>query len=246
MLRVLIVDDDEIACDITLQALSKFEDVNVVKIVKSGEEAISFLNEQEVDLAFLDIEMKEMDGFHLASKIHDMFPRVMYVFLTGHVQYALDGYDYQPLSFLTKPISISRLGNIIQMATEKKEPGSKIGQKVRQVGIHVAGKLELLRTDDVAYMETKGRKVCIVCRNTRTIETTESMKKLEMIFEDYDFFRIHQSFLVNLNLVESIVPGMFKRTYQIRLRGFNEMLPLSRDKKNMLEELLEERGIEVI
>ena len=245
MLRVLIVDDDTLACDITESALSEFDNVEIVGRAGSGKETLEFLKSHQVDLAFLDIEMENMDGFILAGKIHDEFPEVMYVFLTGHVQFALEGYDYQPLSFLTKPISISRLGNIIQQAISKKSE-TNAGQKVRQVGIHVDGKLELVRTDDVAYMETKGRKVHIICRDLRQLETTESMKKLELIFEEYDFFRIHQSVLINLNLVESIRPDMFKRTYQVGLHGIKEMLPLSRDKKAKLESLLKERGIEII
>jgi DNA-binding LytR/AlgR family response regulator len=246
MLTTLIVDDDPISLDITTSALQQFPQVEIAGTAVSGEEAIAFLKEKEVDLAFLDIEMDEMNGFELANRIHKAFPRVMYVFLTGHVRFALEGYDYQPLSFLTKPISISRMENVLAMAAEKKESSSTVGKKVHQLGIHVNGQLEMIRTDDVAYMETKGRKVHIVCRDHRELETTESMKKLAMIFEEYGFFRSHQSVLVNLELVESIRPDMFKRTYQLTLKDIEEKLPLSRDKKNELQALLQERGMQIL
>lgn len=246
MLSVLVIDDDQITKEITIQALERFEDVKVVGAVDSGEEALHFLRETIVDLAFLDIEMDEMNGFEVAKKIRSLFPQVMYVFLTGHVEYALSGYDYQPLSFITKPISITRLESVLEIARQKKGDSSEIGQKVKQIGIHVDGKLEIIRTDDVAYMENIGRKVHIVCRNHREMDTNESLKKLSLIFEEYGFFRSHQSVIVNLELIESIKPDMFKRTYQIKLKGIQELLPLSRDKKAELQQLLKERGIQVL
>ena len=217
MLSVLIADDDKTARDITASALRQFSDVTVAGAVASGEEALVFLRRTQVDLVLLDIEMPNIDGFEAADRIHREFPRIMYVFLTGHVEYALSGYDYQPLSFLVKPISISRLEHVLQMAQQKKENDSSIGQKVRQIGIHVNGQMEIIRTDDVAYMENCGRKVHIVCRDHREMDTTETLKKLALIFEEYGFFRCHQSVIVNLDLVEAIRPDMFKRTFQIQL-----------------------------
>lgn len=246
MLKILIVDDDPIACDITISALQRFEQVQVEGTASSGADAIKFLQKTEVDLVFLDIEMDEMDGFEAANRIHREFPQVMYVFLTGHVKFALEGYDYQPLSFLMKPISISRLEYVIGMAEQKKGDNQSSGKKVRQVGIHVNGQFEIIRTDDVAYMETRGRKVYIVCRDHRELETTENLKKLALIFEEYGFYRCHQSVVINLELVEAIRPDMFKRTYQVQLAGIREKLPLSRDKRKELQALLEERGMQIL
>ncbi len=245
MLRILIVDDDRISRDITISALSKF-DVEVVGTASSGNEALEFLRHTKVDLAFLDIEMEEMDGFETANRIYREFPEVMYVFLTGHVEYALSGYDYQPLSFLSKPISISRLERVLALAEQKKDASQAAGQRVRQVGIHVNGQLEIVRTDEVAYMENVGRRVHVVCRDHREFDTSESLKKLALIFEEYGFFRCHQSVVVNLDLVESIQPDMFKRTYRLKLKGIPETLPLSRDRKNELQELLNERGLQIL
>lgn len=246
MLTVLLVDDDVIAREIMISALQQFTQVKVVGAVASGKEAVAFLEKTAVDLIFLDIEMDEMNGFETANLVRSRFPQVMYVFLTGHIKFALDGYDYQPLSFLTKPVSISRLEHILEMAGQKKDGSDSYGQHVRQIGVHVNGRMEIIRTDDVAYMETRGRKVHIFCRDKRELITTENLKKLALIFEEYGFYRCHQSVLVNLELIEALRPDMFKRTYQLKLRGVEETLPLSRDRKNELQDLLKERGIQVL
>jgi DNA-binding LytR/AlgR family response regulator len=245
MLHVLIVDDDAISREITASALQQF-DVTIVGTAASGNEAVDFLRHSKVDLVFLDIEMDEMDGFETANCIYREFPEVMYVFLTGHVEYALSGYDYQPLSFLSKPISISRLEHVLEMAERKKASADSMGQHVRQVGIHVNGQLEILRTDEVAYMENSGRRVHVVCRDQREFYTSESLKKLALIFEEYGFFRSHQSVVVNVELIEAIQPDMFKRTFQLKLKGIPNTLPLSRDRKAKLENLLCERGLQVL
>ncbi len=119
MLNLLLVDDDSGSRKIIEQALELFPEVSVVGSVESGMEAISFIRKNPVDLVFLDIEMEEMNGFEVAAYLHSHYPNIQYVFVTGHSDFALEGYNYQPLSFLVKPISVSRLEQVLNLAAEK-------------------------------------------------------------------------------------------------------------------------------
>lgn len=246
MLKILLVDDDKNSMNITKQALELFTDISVIGTASSGMEAISFVKENSVDLVLLDIEMDEMNGFEVASYLHKHYPNIQYVFVTGHTDFALDSYDYQPLSFLIKPISISRLERVLELAKEKCQPQSDREPPKKQIGIHVDSRLEIVNIDDVAYLETSGRKVKVVCKYGKILETTETLKKLYQIFEDYGFYRSHQSFVVQIALIESVSSDMFHRSYLIKLKGIKEEIPLSRDNYSDLRALLDERGIKII
>jgi DNA-binding LytR/AlgR family response regulator len=246
MLKILIVDDDANSMRITRQALELLGNNEIVGEVGSGINAMEFIKENAVDLVLLDIEMQDMSGFDVASCLHKNYPKVQYVFLTGHTDFAVDGYTYQPLSFLVKPISISRLEQILELAEEKCNAIPETAGQHKQIGLHVDARLEIVDVADVIYLETVGRKVRVVCKNGRTLDSSETMKKLFSVFEDYGFYRCHQSFAVQLDQIESISSDMFHRSYTIKLRDLDKEIPLSRDKSAPLRTILEQRGIHMI
>ena len=238
------MDDDTRSTSVLAQALALFPDVDIVGRVSCGMEALLFVRDNPTDLVFLDIEMDEMNGFEVAEHLHSHYPRIQYVFVTGHTDFAVDGYAYQPLSFLVKPISISRLERVLELAREKTSARSETGAGGKQIGLHVDARLEIVDVSDVAYLETVGRKARVICRDGRTLETSESLKTLCRVFEDYGFYRCHQSFVVQLALIESIKPDMFHHSYLIRLRDSQKDIPLSRDRYAGLRSILDQRGIQ--
>ena len=145
-----------------------------------------------------------------------------------------------------KPISVSRLERILELAREKCSSVPENAAQQRQIGLHVDSGLEIVDIADVVYLETVGRKVRVVCKNGRTLDFSETLKKLYGIFEDYGFFRCHQSFAVQLDRIESIRSDMFHRSYIIKLRDLDKEIPLSRDNAAALRALLEQRGIHMI
>ncbi len=246
MLNLLLVDDDSGSRKIIEQALELFPEVSVVGSVESGMEAISFIRKNPVDLVFLDIEMEEMNGFEVAAYLHSHYPNIQYVFVTGHSDFALEGYNYQPLSFLVKPISVSRLEQVLNLAAEKAQKKPLQSPSQKQIGLHVESRLEFVTIGTVAYLETVGRKVRVVCTDGRVLETTETLKKLYQVFEEYGFYRSHQSFVVQLALIESISSDMFHRSYLMKLKGIAEEIPLSRDNYSALRAVLEQQGIKIL
>ena len=91
MLKILLVDDDADAMKITRRALELFDRATVVGEASSGIAAMEFVKSNAVDLVLLDIEMQDMSGFEVASYLHKNFPKIQYVFITGHTDFAVDG-----------------------------------------------------------------------------------------------------------------------------------------------------------
>lgn len=239
-LRVLIVDDEQVCIDALKFNLKSYDYVNVVSELTNSADVISFLQKNKVDLIFLDVQMPGISGFDLAEHIKRMYQGISIIFVTGHVEFALEGYDYNPADFLVKPINVLRLDKALSAVNALKHGTNKQNSKI---GVQVDGGFKIINVDDIDYIEKRGRKICIVCRGNNIYYSREPLQKLEMIFEDYNFFRTHQSFLVPLNKIRGIHIDEYRRSYNINIENVSELLPMSRDKYSELKEILIKKGI---
>ena len=228
-LHILLVDDEPHARSHLAALLEDFLNVTVAGSVSGGAEAISFLRRTAVDLIFLDIEMGDVSGFDLARHIQSVYPKVMLVFLTGHVDFALNGYEFQPLDFLIKPVNPLRLERVILQAEEQLGKRTPKTPAVR-VGLQVNGGLEIIQVDSILYIEKQGRKVYLVPAKGSRYQSYDTMQKLQGIFELYGFFRCHQSFLVRLDAIQGVYLDETRKCHKILLFGTEEQIPLSRGK----------------
>src|SRR5215469_10456446 len=117
-IRTLLVDDQS-TCLTVLQDLLRFEaDIEVIGTAASGAEAIESINQLAPDLVFLDVQMPEMDGFEVVSRIK--LPRVpIIIFITGHDDYALKAFEAHALDYLTKPCQVARLRSAVERARQQ-------------------------------------------------------------------------------------------------------------------------------
>ena len=243
-IKVLLVDDDPIALEENAKIFSSFPNVEVVGAVDTGLAMNQFLQTHAVDLVTLDIEMKQESGFSLAEYLHRAFPDVLYLFLTGYVDFALKGYQYQPVTFLTKPISFVQVEQALRIVSERLDARDNTMRKKHQViGIHTKSGMEIVNVDEVLYIEKKGRRCELVCRDGRRVSTAETIQQLDKEFSEYGFFQSHQSFLVQLDEVCSVTQGKFANGYVLKLRSCQEEIPLSRKRYPVLQELLSRTGL---
>ncbi len=123
----------------------------------------------------------------------------------------------------------------------------KTSEKVNteiKIGIHVEGGFEIITVNDILYIEKRGRKVCIICKDGLVFNSSDSVQKLESIFQNYGFFRSHQSFIIPTNKIKRISSDKFSRVYGVKLEDVEENIPLSREKYNELKELLKNEEME--
>ena len=242
-LNILLVDDEKISLDILKLSLEVFSFVNIVGEASNGADVIKFLQRNKIDLVLLDIEMEDISGFELARHIQSNYSNLMIIFITGHVDLALNGYEYQPIDFLVKPVNLLRLEQALTRVrdliyNDKSKKGT-------QIGIHTEGGLEIINVNDILYLEKIERKVFIFSKTGEKFKLTDSLQKLETIFSEYNFFRTHQSFLIPIDKIKSIHADEFKRSYTIQLKNVKEIIPLSRDKHNELKQVLIKMGIKI-
>ena len=244
VLQVLLVDDDPSSREELKQHLAAIPDVSVVGEAGDTNAAILQLRSQPVDLVFLDIELGRDSGFRLAQHIHTAFPTCLVVFLTGHVDFALEGYEYGPVDFLIKPVNLIRLEQAILRVRERLDlyPKEDADEDL-SIGIQSGHQLEIVDIRKILYLEKRGWKVQLVLEDGSSLATRDSLQSLEPDFLRRGFFRCHQSFLIPVRRIRSVQMDQSKNTYSIRLEGIDTPIPLSRDKVAPLRQLLSERGM---
>lgn len=234
--KTLLVDDEQHCIESLKSHLKSYEFINVVGEVNSAEDALVYLQHHSVELLFLDIEMRGMDGLALAKKVESAYPELLIIFVTGHVGFALDGYEAHPVDFLTKPINPMRLERAMgKVKNRKKEVTIK---KDAKIGLNVAGGIQMILVSDVLYIEKKGRKIYVCCSDGEKYDTRETMKRLEEMLTPFGFYRSHQSFLVPLHRIKAIHPDSFSRSHTIMLKGSDNPVPLSRNNYNELKGIM--------
>ena len=113
MIRTVLLDDDALSRKAAKSALDAHDDVKIIKEFSESASFFAFLQEESVDLLFLDIELDHETGFEIAGRMKAEYPDVMIVFLTGYSTYAIDGYDFSPVNFLVKPINAQKLSQTL-------------------------------------------------------------------------------------------------------------------------------------
>lgn len=183
-----------------------------------------------IDLIFLDIQMKMVDGLHTAERIRKLDGDVGIIFLTTLTQYGLEGYKYQAVSYIIKPIHYvrlkSELDKFIARRNREKTPSICISNDTGKYKV-------LLHT--LRYVETFNRNLMIHAEQENII-CYKSMKEIAQELGDHGFARCHSSYLVNLAYVKGV------RKLEITLIT-GETLPISQPKrKGFMEQLTEYWG----
>ena len=117
--KILLVDDQPVAAQDSIAALEHFAKPSQILFAGDAKAARQILDTEPVRLAFLDIEMPGGDGFSLAAYMEERHPGLPYVFLTGHADFALESYEYEPVDFLTKPVDIRRMERTFEKVRKK-------------------------------------------------------------------------------------------------------------------------------
>ena len=237
LIKTLIVDNDKNCINILKKELQSFPFIKIEGEFNNPQDVTGFLQNNDIDLLFLDIEMGQIHGIELARHIKSIYPNILVIFVTGHTEFALEGYEVYPVDFLIKPINTPRLERALNKVKEIKS--SRLIKNNYKIGINVDSGIKMVNISDILYIEKQGRKVSIICKNNEIIYSKESMKNLEVLFSSFDFYRPHQSFLVPIKQIKSIYPDKYTRSYVIQLFDSKTNIPVSRNKYPLLKEVLE-------
>ncbi len=203
MIRCLIVDDEPLALDILENYIQRVPNLHLVKRCKHALEAYDFLQRDSVDLIFLDIHMPELTGIDF---IKSLSSRPLVIFTTAYSNYAMDGFNLDVLDYLLKPIAFDRFLKAVDKASRILAPeptGETPDTSEEFLFVKADGKMVKVRFDEVLFVEGMKDYVKIQMTDQRLI-VHQTMKNMERALPADRFLRIHKSFLVAVDKIESL------------------------------------------
>ena len=214
-LNCIAIDDEPLALDIIKDYCSKVVFLNLLKTFDNAIESIEFIRSNKVDLIFLDIQMEELTGIQLLNALKH---RPLVIFTTAYEHYAIQGFELDVIDYMLKPISFERFIKGVNKVCEKMQLDSsqnknetlKTSQPEAQFFfVKTETRMEKIENQDVLYVEGMGDYWRIVTKNRR-IMTLMNAKKLEEVLHEPQFCRVHKSFFVALDKIESIERNRIK------------------------------------
>lgn len=198
-MRIAVCDDEELFRIEFKNVLDKAL-VNVdydIDTFSGGSSLYEAFLKEPFDLVFLDIEMPGIDGITLAKRLRAISENVHIVFLTSHIEYALEGYEVNALRYLVKPVDMNKLGEVLKYVQDKKNNS-------RQIMIREEGEDIVIDISDIIYMESMDKNVRIVT-SKREYVTRYNISDYEEELKNSGFLRIHRGYLISLSKVKKIV-----------------------------------------
>jgi len=239
-IHVLIVDDDAVAREAARECTGFFVENDNVHTAGNSVEMMRILTTIPIDLAFLDMEMPDIDGFSVADYLMRMQPKTQYVFLTGHTELGAKSYEYEPLDFLCKPVNIMRM----QKTFERFDRTRMKPVTHEKIAVETTDGFEMIDPYEIRFISRDNRKAVIHCSGKNYVSTM-ALGDLEIMFGDYRLIRCHQSFLLSLDHMKNVQKTSFGRSYYAVV-DTGEQVPVSRAKFPELKELLEKAGAKFV
>ena len=219
-LKCIAVDDEPLALDIIEDYVSKVPFLELVKRTENAIEALQLVQAGGIDLVFLDIQMPDLTGIQFLKIANN---KASYILTTAYSQYALESYDLNVSDYLLKPIAFDRFYKAVEKVynQHKKEAEQQVNvapapipviapqvvsavQPVQDfIFVKTEHKIQRIELNDMIYIEGLKDYISIFTRNERVI-TLQNMKKMEEALPPSQFIRVHKSYIIALDKIESI------------------------------------------
>ncbi len=227
----VIVDDEPIAREIIAAFIEKTPSLKLIKVCNNAIEAINFIENNQVDLFFLDINMPEINGLSLAKIIGN---KSKIIFTTAYRDYAVDGFNLNVIDYLLKPIAFERFFEAIEKVNSTFKPSETEKNNTTSknfIFVRSERKMVKINFDEILYIESLGDYLKVFLQD-QTVITRETMNNINNKLPLNKFIRIHRSYIVSLIEISSYT------NEHIELK--NKALPISRSyKESVLQKLAE-------
>lgn len=256
-MRVLVVDDEQLAREELCFLLGEAGDLEVVGQAGDGIAAVGLAEDLAPDVVLLDVQMPGLNGFEVARQVLNRKLGPQIIFVTAFDQYAIDAFAVNAVDYLLKPVDPVRLEQALDRARRRIEAGrgaagtltnedvERIVQRLAdrqprrdRLAVKVGERLVLIAADEIIYASLVDDDVTIVATHLSGTSSYRTLDELQAQLDPNTFWRVHRSHLVNINKVKEIVPW-FSRNYILRMKDTRSTeIPVSRSQTKRLRDYL--------
>jgi two-component system LytT family response regulator len=205
----IIVDDEFQAVKLIADYVQKTIGLNLMLKTTSALEALSYLNENKVDLVFMDVQMPELSGIELMNILKNTGTKV--ILTTAYTTYAIDGYENDILDYLLKPVTLQRFLIAVdkartRMSSEKALAGQHRSVPLQHIFVKTEYRLQKVTLSSIKYIEGLGDYITLHTTAGKIL-SLERLKNMEEILPAGTFLRIHKSYIVNIEQIDYLEKG---------------------------------------
>lgn len=253
-MKALIIDDEELARKRVLNLLDEVPEIEVLGECTNGKTAIEKIDKHKPNLIFLDINMKDMNGFEVLQRIN-ISPKPIVIFVTAYDNYASRAFDVDAFDFLLKPFKDQRFFRTINkvLKISRTEADTNFEKRIRdlftiyseeakasnpaaKIPIKQGNKTALLDPSSIIYIIASGYYAEIYTTHSRKFVLRESLNNLEEMLDSQTFLRIHRSTIINIEHIKEIVHSEFSEL-DVKMSD-DKLLHISKsNKKQFLEKI---------
>ena len=249
-IRTIVVDDEPLARERLLKLLRAEPDIDLVGEAKNGREAVALIREAKPALAFLDVQMPELDGFGALAELAEN-ERPAVIFVTAYDKFALKAFEVHAIDYLLKPFDKERFQTALRRALEHlahKQPAqiheqlSALLQELRppaptqsdRIAVKGDGRVIFVKLGDIDWVEAADNYISLhTGKDSHMLR--ETMTNIEQRLPKEKFIRISRSTIVNADRIKELQP-LFHGEYAVILRDGTK-LTLSRGHRDKLQQL---------
>lgn len=249
-IRVLIADDEDGMRMILRKLIAKAEGFVLCGEATNGKQMLELMETYKPHVCFLDVEMPEMTGLECAKAIQDMNPRTIMVFATAHDDYMAQAFEVYAFDYMVKPFKVERvmktLERIRQVLQVRELTANEAVEHIHRLATQsaAAGRLMLhhkegvnfINQADILLVQRENRSTVLYATGNRRFETSEALGDVEERLDSKIFFRCHKSYIINLNVIDSITP-YGRWTYVVHLSGTDQDALITHEKYEELEKM---------
>jgi two-component system LytT family response regulator/two-component system response regulator LytT len=257
-LSTIVVDDEKLACDELAYLLKEFPEVDVIATGSNGIQAVEMIRAMEPDLVFLDVNMPGLDGMGVVRQLRVLAAELPhFIFVTAYDQYAVEAFRLEALDYLLKPVdkvrlaeSVDRARRSVQEKQERQErkltepsgaaaasaPAPQSAPR-NKLAVRCNNRHFIVDANEVIYATIDNDLITLVTTNLEGHSNYRTIEDLQAALDRDQFWRVHRSYLVNINRIKEVVPW-FKSSYQLRMDDKKHTeVPVSRVQTRRLREL---------
>jgi len=246
-LATIVVDDEQLARDELTYLLKDFPEIEVIATGSNGLEALGLIEKLEPEVVFMDVHMPGLDGLGVARRLREKgIVAPHFIFVTAYDQYAVEAFRLEAMDYLLKPLDRGRLAETIDRARravlDKKssEPAAAPAPAPTprtKLMVKASNRNFIVDASEVIYATIDSGLITLVTTSFEGQSNYRTIEDLQASLDREVFWRVHRSYLVNINRIKEVVPW-FKSSYQLRMDDKKHTeIPVSRVQTRRLREL---------
>ncbi len=244
MLKAILIDDEPNCLKMLEWELqNSCPNVEILELCDSGKAGLKAIRQHKPDVVFLDVDMPYMNGFEMLELLEDIDFEV--IFTTAYDEYAVKAFKINAIDYLLKPIDEDELLAAVQKASTKIEMQQQLPRNtsverpikniIRKIALPTFEGLVFAEVDKIIYCQSDNNYTKIFLKGDKDLFISKTLKEMEEVLGNYHFFRVHNSFVVNLNEIKHYI----KADGGYLVMSNEGKVKVSRNKKDALLQLFQ-------